>query len=82
MPSGELAGGAVVNSPIDAPIVARDGVLDLLDGGVHFSEIGWVTPHPMAFRASSADVRAGPDAQVHELLDVLAIVDRCTAADR
>ena len=37
-------------------IFRRDGVLDLIDGAVYSSEIGWTKPHPEAFRAAMAAV--------------------------
>jgi putative hydrolase of the HAD superfamily len=37
-------------------IFRRDGVLDLIDGAVYTSEIGWTKPHPEAFRAAMAAV--------------------------
>ncbi len=33
-------------------VLARDGVLDLIDGAVYSSEIPWTKPHPGAFRAA------------------------------
>jgi putative hydrolase of the HAD superfamily len=33
-------------------VLARDGVLDLVDGAVYSSEIAYVKPHPEAFRAA------------------------------
>jgi len=35
-------------------VFARDGVLDLIDGDVYSSEIGWAKPHVEAFRAAAA----------------------------
>ena len=40
---------------------ARDGVLELIDGAVYSSEIAWAKPHPEAFRAAAAAVRAEPE---------------------
>ena len=37
-------------------VFARDSVLDLFDGAVYSSEIGWTKPHPEAFRAAMAAV--------------------------
>ncbi len=37
-------------------VFRRDGVLDLIDGAVYSSEIGWTKPHPEAFRAAMAAV--------------------------
>jgi putative hydrolase of the HAD superfamily len=37
-------------------IFRRDGVLDLIDGAVYTSEIGWTKPHPEAFQAAMAAV--------------------------
>jgi putative hydrolase of the HAD superfamily len=33
-------------------VFARDGLLDLIDGAVYSSEIAYVKPHPLAFRAA------------------------------
>jgi putative hydrolase of the HAD superfamily len=37
-------------------IFARDGVLELIDGGVYTSEIEFTKPHPAAFRAAMAAI--------------------------
>jgi putative hydrolase of the HAD superfamily len=39
-------------------VLARDGVLDLIDGAIYTSEIPWTKPHPEAFRAALAAVGA------------------------
>jgi putative hydrolase of the HAD superfamily len=41
-------------------VFRRDGVLDMIDGGVYTSEIDWTKPHPEAFRAAMTAVGA-PD---------------------
>ncbi len=45
-------------------LFARDGVLDLLDGDVYSSEIGYVKPHPDAFAAALDAVGADDPARV------------------
>jgi putative hydrolase of the HAD superfamily len=37
-------------------VFRRDGVLELIDGAVYTSEIGWTKPHPEAFAAAMAAV--------------------------
>jgi putative hydrolase of the HAD superfamily len=37
-------------------VFRRDGVLDLIDGAVYSSEIGWTKPHPGAFLAAMGAV--------------------------
>jgi putative hydrolase of the HAD superfamily len=43
-------------------VLARDGVLDLVDGAVFSSEIAFVKPHPEAFRAALAAVEVSDPA--------------------
>jgi putative hydrolase of the HAD superfamily len=45
-------------------ILARDGVLQMFDGSVLSSEIGWTKPHPEAFRAAMAAVSVSDPARV------------------
>lgn len=46
-------------------MLARDGVLDLLDADVYSSEIHVVKPHPDAFRAACAAVGVTPERAVY-----------------
>jgi putative hydrolase of the HAD superfamily len=44
--------------------LARDGLLDLLDGRVYTSDLGHVKPHPSAFRAALEAVAVAPQRAV------------------
>lgn len=46
-------------------VLARDGVLDLLDGDVYSSEIAHVKPHPEAFLAAAAMLGVDPSRTVY-----------------
>ena len=44
-------------------ILARDGVLDLIDGAVYSSELPWAKPHPEAYAAALRAVGVGEPAR-------------------